>query len=332
MYVFVGARDQRLREAVDVALGHPPTDDMSYTGLDASDCSLSDIQTACSMPSMFGGRRKVFLENAQVMAGRSSPLTEWLGAFARAARADPASDLCDLAVAAYIDLGDRRNSARAATFTKLKSAGAQIEEFRPLRARDVVTFVQRRGRDRGIEITPQAAQRLAELVTTEAGLLASEIDKLASYAGFSGTIDEADVDEASATIGEHARWDYINAVSDRRLDDALGVLHDMLGLRVPAQLILSDVATALRRLWVAKQTLAAGGDAAAVARATRQPEFRARQLAQRARRMPERLIARMFAELVRTDAGLKSTGSDRDALLEILTARLAARPDRPVRA
>ena len=36
----------------------------------------------------------------------------------------------------------------------------------------------------------------------------------------------------------------------------------------------------------------------------------------------------MYGEVVRTDRALKSTGSEEDALLEILTARLATRPGR----
>ena len=34
----------------------------------------------------------------------------------------------------------------------------------------------------------------------------------------------------------------------------------------------------------------------------------------------------MYAAVVRTAGALKSTGGDKDALLEILTARLATRP------
>lgn len=326
LYVFVGARDQRLREAVQIALGRPQSDDMAYSNLDGAEASLDELVGACATFAMFGGRRKVFLENAQILAARNAKLFGWLAAFAGQASDSGAPDSCDLAVAAYIDLGDRRSSGRATKFQALKQAGAQVKEFRPLRGREVLRFIQQRAQTQGVRITADAAGRLAELVTADAGLLASEVDKLITYAGFSGTIDIDAVDAASAAIGEHARWDYINAVTDRRLDRALGVLHDMLALRAPHQMVLSDIATSVRRLALAKQALDEGGGLAEVVKSTGVPESRARQLLGRARQISDRLLQRMYAEVVRTDLALKSTGGDNDALLEILTARLAARP------
>lgn len=328
LYVFVGARDQRLREAVQSALGHPRLDDIAYTSLDGAEASLDKLSEACATLPMFGERRRVFLENAQILGGRNPRLFDWLAAFARQASDAKGPGSCDLAVAAFIDLADRRTRGRAAKFRELKRVGAQLEEFRPLGGRDALRFVQQRAQAQGVRITADAAGRLAELVTADAGLLASEVDKLIAYVGFSGTIDIDAVDAASATIGEHARWDYINAVTDRQLDRALGVLHDMLALRVPHQMILSDIATSVRRLALARQVLSDSGGVPAVARATGLPEFRARQLAGWARRVSDRLVQRMYAEVVRTDLALKSTGGDDDALLEILTARLAARPVR----
>ena len=144
--------------------------------------------------------------------------------------------------------------------------------------------------------------------------------------GFNGEISERDVNNACATIGEHARWDYVNALADRRGADALAVLHDMLALRTPHEMILADVTRSLRQVAAARQAVVEGGSYQEVARAAGAPPSRGRYLAQQARRMSDRLIARMYAEVVRTDGALKSTGGDKDALLEILTARLATRP------
>ena len=69
-----------------------------------------------------------------------------------------------------------------------------------------------------------------------------------------------------------------------------------------------------------------GGNEHDVAQAAGVPPSRARTLAQQARRMSDSLIGAMYAEVVRTDAALKSTGGNKDALLEVLTARLASRP------
>ena len=324
LYVFLGAREPRIHDEARIALGLADAEDLSLTRLDGADTSLVAVAEACGAIDMFGGRRKVLLSNAQALVASNKKVLDWLAAFAGAGSDAP----CDLAVLAYLDLGDRRSRSRVQAFMKLEAAGAQVRQVRPLDERRAAQFAQRLAQRRGVRLEDAAAERLVEIVTPDAGLLAREVDKLAAYAGFSGTLGMDDVDAASATIGEHQRWDYINAVSAQQPRRALGVLHDLLGLRAPRQMILADIGTAIRRLATAKAVQDAGGDAQEVARRAGVPPYRARELHAQARRTSPRLLERMYGEVVRTDRALKSTGSEEDALLEILTARLATRPGR----
>ena len=324
LYVFLGAREPRIHDEARIALGLADAEDLSLTRLDGADTSLVAVAEACGAIDMFGGRRKVLLSNAQALVASNKKVLDWLAAFAGAGSDAP----CDLAVLAYLDLGDRRSRSRVQAFMKLEAVGAQVRQVRPLDERRAAQFAQRLAQRQGVRLEDAAAERLVEIVTPDAGLLAREIDKLAAYAGFSGTLGMDDVDAASATIGEHQRWDYINAVSAQQPRRALGVLHDLLGLRAPRQMILADIGTAIRRLATAKAVQDAGGDAQEVARRAGVPPYRARELHAQARRTSPRLLERMYGEVVRTDRALKSTGSEEDALLEILTARLATRPGR----
>ena len=326
LFVFLGGRDPRLRNAVDAVLGHPAPDDLAYTHLDGARAGPDELNAACGAVSMFGERRKVYLDGAHASGPPARKLIQWLTAFADARKKDPGLDTCDLAVSVYLDLGDRRTAARVKAFNALTQHGARVQQFGPLREAEAVRFVRSEARRAGVTISEDAAARLVELMTSDAGLLISEVEKLAAYVGFNGEITERDVNAACATIGEHARWDYVNALADRRGAEALGVLHDMLALRTPHEMILADVTRSLRQLAAARQIVVEGGSYQQVARAAGAPLGRGRYLAQQARRMSDRLIERMYAEVVRTDAALKSTGGDKDALLEILTARLATRP------
>ena len=324
LYVFLGAREPRIHDEARIALGLADAEDLSLTRLDGTDTSLVAVAEACGAIDMFGGRRKVLLSNAQALVASDKNVLDWLAAFAGAGSDAP----CDLAVLAYLDLGDRRSRSRVQAFMKLEAVGAQVRQVRPLDERRAAQFAQRLAQRQGVRLEDAAAERLVEIVTPDAGLLAREVDKLAAYAGFSGTLGMDDVDAASATIGEHQRWDYINAVSAQQPRRALGVLHDLLGLRAPKQMILADIGTAIRRLATAKAVQDAGGDAREVARRAGVPPYRARELHAQARRTSPRLLERMYGEVVRTDRALKSTGSEEDALLEILTARLATPPGR----
>jgi DNA polymerase-3 subunit delta len=326
LFVFLGGRDPRLRNAVDAVLGHPEPDDLAYTHLDGARTGPDELNAACGAVSMFGERRKIFLDGASPSGPQARKLIQWLAAFGDAQKNDPGTDTCDLAVAVYLDLGDRRTSARVKAFSALTGHGGRVQQFGPLRDAEAARFVRSEARRAGVNIVEEAADRLVELMTSDAGLLSSEVEKLAAYVGFRGEISMRDVNAACATIGEHARWDYVNALADRRGAEALAVLHDMLALRTPHEMILADITRSLRQLAAARQAVAEGGTYQQIARAAGAPPSRGRYLAQQAQRISDRLIARMYAEVVRTDAALKSTGGDKDALLEILTARLATRP------
>ena len=322
LYVFLGAREPRILHEAQVAIGLTDDDDLSVVRLDGAEASLDALVEACSVVDMFSDRRKVLLTNAQALISSDKKVTGWLATFAGAGSDAP----CDLAILVYLDLSDARSRSRVESLKKLETAGANVRLVRPLGERDAAQFAQRRAQRHGVRLEDEAAERLVEIVTPDAGLLAQEVDKLVAYAGFTGTLDMAAVDAASATIGEHRRWDYINAVSAQRPAQALGVLHDMLGLRAPKQMILADIGTSMRRLATAKAIQEAGGSDQDVGRKTRVPAFRLQELIAQARRISPKLLARMYGELVRTDRSLKSTGGDEDALLEILTARLATPP------
>ena len=326
LFVFLGLRDQRLSHAINVALSHPSASDLSFVHLDGTKATMDDLNAACGMLSLFGEQRKVYLDNAPSSGTRSKRLVEWLAAFVSTQQSDPSANTCDLAVSVYLDLSDRRTASRAKNFGGLKTSGSRIQRFEPLRGDAAVRYAQSIANNLNVQLSAPAATRLVELVTSHAGLIESEVSKLAAFCGFNGEITEEDVDTASATIGEHSRWDYMNAVAALRAADALSILHDMLSLHTPHQLILNDITTSLRRIAAARQIVVEGGNEHDVAREPGVLQNQARTLTHQARRMSDGLIGAMYAEVVRTDAALKSTGGNKDALLEVLTARLSSRP------
>ena len=321
--IFLGERDSRLQEAVDTVLGRRSTDELEFVRLDGAHDGVVELNNACSTISMFSDRRRVYLANAPSVGPQRKDLIQWLTMFS-----DTNSDLCDLAVSVYIDLGDKGMATRAKAFETLAQHGATINRFKPLTTAEATRYAKSVARNVGVQMSSAAAERLIELVTADAGMITSEVEKLAAYRGFDGEIEEDDVDIAAAAIGEHARWDYINAGADHNLDRAISVLDDMLTMEVAPALIMADITTNLRRLALTRQIVADGGNTHDVARAARVPQFRAQALAHHARLMSDHLIAAMYAEVIRTDIALKSSGSDDKAQLEILTARLAAEPKR----
>jgi len=366
LYVFLGMRDQRLLDAVGVALGHPKPDDLNFTRLHGRRTDTDALLAACGSVSLFGERRKVFLDDAQVIAlrrgraqgaevtevegdadeaeedadepvapasstGRATVNTKFFEALADIAH----QPHVDVALAAIIDVDDNRNRARVARFTALKEHGAQVREFGTLKEEAATKFVQSRARAEGVTISSEGSRLLVELIGGHPGLLTGEVAKLAAFVGFAGAIDTDAVYAVCDASGQHGRFDYVNAVRDRRPDRALAILHDLLELNAPPQMILSDLALWLRQAATAHAALGPDGDepaaVGALHRMGTQNPYAVTTAIQEAQGISVGLLDRMLAHLVRADLDLKSTGGDDAALLEILTLRLASRPGRRAR-
>jgi DNA polymerase-3 subunit delta len=90
--------------------------------------------------------------------------------------------------------------------------------------------------------------RLAELVGTDARVLASEVGKLAAYVGDRKVIGAKDVDEIVTRVAEDPFFALGNAVEARDLPGALGVLGRSIQDGASPFMLLGSLASTVRRL------------------------------------------------------------------------------------
>ncbi|MGD2081137.1 MAG: DNA polymerase III subunit delta [Nitrospirota bacterium] len=155
----------------------------------------------------FGGRKTVVMENAQKLLKKD---LEALGRYL----ADPSPD----SVLVMMSAGKLKKSLKEA----LKGAKAISMD---IREKELPAWLRQRASRRGLALTPQAVEYLIGTVGPEAGLLASEVEKLA----MSGNerLDAQDIKDIVKGSGGHDVFDLIDALKARDADRVFRIYREL---------------------------------------------------------------------------------------------------------
>lgn len=194
--------------------------------------------------------------------------------------------------------------------------GAIVQAMAPHPAR-LDRFIDDEAHARGLELAPGAARELAERLgsrVTEGDverrhltrIATTELDKLAlRHASDGGAITVDDVRELVAVTIPGSLWALADAVGRRDRDGAIGALDRLLEV-TPEPVLLVVLHRRIVELLELGDRLANGEDLAAAARTMGiNSEFRARTLAEQARRWSTDQLAAAVRGLVEIDAGVK---------------------------
>lgn len=213
---------------------------------------------------------------------------------------------------------------------ELIAASAEVREFTPPKGRRLGDWVHQRAQALGVHLTSRAERQLVDRVGSDLGALASEIDKLALYAG-DATVDERVIQVLCPRNAEAQIWDLTDAVGQGRPGPALRALHVLLDEGRTSASLLGALATQMRRLLVTQDILADGGNADTVRERFRMRHpFPAQKLTEQAGRIPAARAAAALPRIRDCDEAIQRfrrglRGGQRDELaLELLIVDLAA--------
>ncbi len=196
----------------------PSTRDFNHDPLRGGEVEVEELASILATPPMMAEWRVVLLRETEALAS-SSRARELLVGTAE----DPPPGLALILVASI-------PSGSSARFYKDLKKHALDVEFPAVSANDVPGWLMERARsEHGMEMDEEAARALGGGLGTDLGVLAQELDKLASLAGDAGTIGLDDVKAAGTRLPEQDRWQWFDLVGERRFNDALEGLRTLLG-------------------------------------------------------------------------------------------------------
>ena len=332
-YYFHGSedllKDDALRDLVAAALD-PATRDFNLDRRRAVELTADEFATLALTPPMLTARRAVVLTEVEALLQRR-PRAASLRAAILGYLARPSPDTVLVLV----------QSAGEKPDAELVRAAAAVE-FRSLPPERLEKWIRHRAELDGLRLDGEAARLLHDAVGDDLAQLAAEIAKLRTTLG-AGAAGASDVAELVGVRRGETVHDFVDAVTGRRFDAAVGMLRHLLespgssGVR-----LLSTLATSLVGVALARALLDRGRAPGAAARelfdamqvgrpmGLRPWRMEADRWMAAARRWTPALLDHALAELLKADRRLKGTSLGGeveilgDALLAIAGATRAA--------
>jgi DNA polymerase-3 subunit delta len=213
---------------------------------------------------------------------------------------------------------------RKAAALRILPEGDQVEIPAPA-GRQVVGWVRERARAAGLDLAPDAAQTLVDLVGEDLARLAAEIEKASLYTAGDRRVSQEVVRALAGETRSRQYWELTQALEEARRADALRLLSHLLAAGDEPLILLAWIAGYLRDLWRVLPATLAGADPREAARALqrRRPDWAVERLTARARAVGLRGLSRAAQQCLEVDQALKTGGGNPRALLTCLVAELA---------
>ncbi len=263
--LFIGSeayeRRRCRRALIDAHLG--PDSDSAVSRYDGSQAGLTEIIDDARAMSLFASQRLIVVASAEAMLPRG----------ARIADEDPDADEAggaatpDSALAAYLkdptpgvvllfeatrfDL-DGEDKRKADRVRKFFAAIPDVVEFRCLSPDDARRELDLLARKLEVRIDPSAAAMLVEALAADMARIATELDKLATFAGPGGTITTDDVVALSPDARASTIFALVNALGRRDRARALASLDSLCRENEYLPLALSFLSTQFRQALAAR--------------------------------------------------------------------------------
>ena len=222
----------------------------------------------------------------------------------------------------------REAAPHAVTVTEL----AELKTWARGGPSEVARWLQDRAVQHGVSIEPRAIEALTDLVGANLRTLASELDKLAMYAG-SRAITADDVRTLTPQAREERIFDLVDAVVEGRAADALRLLRRMReDGSESASHLFSLIARQLRMMVRAAELIESRAAPEAISSATGARGYPLEKLTRQARAAGRVAAEASLRAVEHSDFSVKTGRLDDDLALELLVVRLADLAPRGARA
>ncbi|MDR3554459.1 MAG: DNA polymerase III subunit delta [Syntrophobacteraceae bacterium] len=311
VYLFLGPAALLMGEAWNKLLAALlPKDVGRFNGerLQARETDPSDLIARLAVIPMFGGRRTIMVENVE--AWGKAPLSAVENFVPRI----PSS-------ACLVLTASGRKSIEA--LARAVEAKGKIVTFRSPGEREAPRWLIERARQMGKNLSPKAAFLLVETAGTDLQTLASELDKICTFAGDKDSIEPEDILEAAGSHRTFSAFDLLDHIKARQADKALLALRSLVLAGEQPLKILSTLAWQIRIVWQVKDGLRQSIPESQLAKRVGAHPFVVKKAGEQAARFSDAYLYRVMEAVGRTDIAMKSTGTSPVLLLEDLVLNLA---------
>jgi DNA polymerase III subunit delta len=207
----------------------------------------------------------------------------------------------------------------------LTKTGA-LFSFEPPKQHEVAGLVAARARRQSLELEPEAARLLGDLIGAEVGSIDRALEKASLHAGPGAPITAEDIEAVVAPTRVHSIFELTDAIGSRDLGKASLLLRNTLSGGESGLPVLAMITRQFRQLLAVKAARARGVQPRDLASELGIKPFLVDQLLAQARRYEEVELQGALDAALRADIRMKSTRLDAGVVLDRLLVEVMSAP------
>ncbi|PIQ97865.1 MAG: DNA polymerase III subunit delta [Nitrospinae bacterium CG11_big_fil_rev_8_21_14_0_20_56_8] len=300
---------REILDALERKLVAPDNREFNLEHFEARDTSVADWIGSSKTLSFFGGTKLVVvrdLHEKTLEPEEADRLVEYAQS--------PGPDACLVITAEKVDKKRKWVKSLVAIPGAVECAAPHEGALLP--------WLQKRARETGYQLAPEAARLMMERIGPRPGILARELDKVLTFAGANRNVTEEDVAGLVGEIRLENAFGLTDALKRKNPEQALKLLHNQLEHGEEPIRILGLIAWQFRVIWEVKFYHEQGLAAPRIAERMGAKPFMVEKALQYTRNFSREMLIRGFRNLGAADRELKSSGNDPEGILESLILQL----------
>ncbi len=289
----------------------PDNQEFNYESLDAKTTGVQDWIAAAKTFSFLGGTKLVLVRGLHEITVAPKEVDALL-----AYTQDPAPESCLVLTAAKVD-------RKKKLFKALCKEAFAVECGVPKES-TLLPWLKKRAEAQGYRLSGEAAKILIDRTGPKPGVLASELEKVLTFAGKNRTVTE---EEASQVVGERRQenpFALTEALKDKNGERAIRLLHNQLDHGEDPIKVMGTIAWQFRVLWEVKALQGRKVPVAGIAKEMGAKPFLVEKVIRYTGNFTRQDLQESFRCLAEADRKLKTSGGDPQGILETLILKLCA--------
>lgn len=271
------------------------TIDFNFDKFSAKEDSVEKILDACSQLPMMGASRLVLVQESE--AFKKDALEKWLSYFS-----DPSPTTKLVLTATKID--------KRLKLWQMANKKGWIQELKPPFPNQLPPWIQREAKSIGLDISPQAAQAMADSIGVLLAAQVSALEKLQLYIMPRKKIELTDVEAVVGEFLSKTIFDFTDKVGARNFKEATRLLDQIAKKGEPYVRILFMMARHFRLLLLSQEGMRKRWSDRELAQKLGVHPFFVKDYLRQAKTISSGSLKQIYQGLLRTDRALKSSPLD----------------------
>ncbi len=334
LYILIGQDDfsrGELLTEIKRGIGDPTFLAVNTTILDSRKLTPDQLRNICETVPFLSERRLVIVEGLlERFEPKSKPGRQKQATLAANQQKSEyklwASYISNTPESTILILVDDKAGSKNPLFNEL-SGRAEVKSFPPLNRNKLRQWIEKRVREEGSSMSPQALDLLAKLVGNNLWIMKHEISKLVLFAS-GRPIEEEDIKKIVSYAQQASVFTMVDAVLEFRAGVAEQSLQQLLERGAAPAYLMVMLSRQIRMIARIKEFKYQGKSEIEIQNRLRlTSEFVFRKTLEQANRYPWERIKEVYHKLLETDLAIKTGKYDGELALNILIAELCLRAE-----